>query len=121
MSNTAKLISSNIKRLRVLKKLSQKEISAIAGVPQSQYSRIENGKVEPSVAALDKLAKAFYVSVAEFFASESVLDEPNLSIIEKLRLISTLEDDEKNALFKLIDLAVSNKRLKDNLQNLLTN
>jgi hypothetical protein len=30
-----------------------------------------------------------------------------------------LGEDEKNALFKMIDLAISNKKMKDNLQQLI--
>ena len=52
MAQIVVLIAKNIKRLRELKHLSQKEICADAGVPQGQYSRIENGKVEPSISTL---------------------------------------------------------------------
>ena len=38
--------------------------------------------------------------------------------MEKLSLIDTLAKDEQQAIFKLIDLAVSNKKLKDNLTQL---
>ena len=39
--------------------------------------------------------------------------------MEKLALIDTLGKDEQQAIFKMIDLAVSNKKLKDNLQSLI--
>jgi transcriptional regulator with XRE-family HTH domain len=47
MTKTLKLITDNIQRLRELKGLSQKEVAMAMGIPQSQYSRIENGKGEP--------------------------------------------------------------------------
>ena len=105
--------------MRELKNLSQKEICAGSGVPQGQYSRIENGKVEPSVSTLEKLAKVFEVSISEFFKSNDINEEVNLPLLEKIKLIDTLGKDEQQALFKMIDLAIANKRMKDNLQNLI--
>jgi len=120
MSKTVELIAGNIKRLRELKGLSQKEVAATSKVPQGQYSRIENGKVEPSVSTLDKLAKVFEVSVTEFFKSSDLNADVNLPLMEKIKMIDTLGKDEQQALFKMIDLAIANKKMKDNLQSLLT-
>ena len=119
MDTTVQLIATNIKRLRELKKLSQKEVCAASNVPQGQYSRIENGKVEPSVSTLEKLAKVFEVSISEFFKSNDINEEINLPLLEKIKLIDSLGEDEKKALFKMIDLALANKRMKDNLQDLI--
>lgn len=119
MENTVSLIAKNIKRLRGLKKLSQKEVCSASGIPQGQYSRIENAKVEPSVSTLEKLAKVFEVSIAEFFKSGDIDQDVNLPLLEKIKLIDTLGKEEQQALFKMIDLALANKRMKDNLQNLI--
>ena len=119
MSKTVLLIAMNIKRLREAKSLSQKEICGSSGVPQGQYSRIENGKVEPSVSTLEKLAQVFGVSIAEFFRSGDVDGELNLPLMEKIRIIDTLGKEEQGALFKMIDLAIANKRMRDNLQSLI--
>lgn len=119
MNKTVQLIAKNIKRLRGLKNLSQKELCGFSGVPQGQYSRIENGKVEPSVSTLEKLAKVFEVSIAEFFKSDALNEDVNLPLLEKIKLIDTLGKDEQQALFKMIDLAIANKRMKENLQNLI--
>ena len=119
MDTVVQLMAKNIKRLRELKNLSQKEICADSGVPQGQYSRIENAKVEPSVSTLAKLAKVFEVSISEFFKSKDINEELNLPLLEKIKLIDTLAKDEQQAIFKMIDLAIANKRMKDNLQNLI--
>jgi transcriptional regulator with XRE-family HTH domain len=119
MSKTVDLISANIKRLRELKDLSQKEVAAASKMPQGQYSRIENGKVEPSVSTLEKLAKVFEVSLAEFFKSNDPNADVNLPLLDKIKLIDTLGKDEQQALFKMIDLAIANKKMKDNLHQLL--
>ena len=118
-NNVIPVIAANIKRLREFKDLSQKEVCAASGLPQGQYSRIENGKVEPSVSTLDKLAKVFEVSISEFFRSSDIDEELNMPLLEKIKLIDTLGKDEQQAIFKMIDLAIANKRMKDNLQSLL--
>jgi transcriptional regulator with XRE-family HTH domain len=87
---------------------------------QGQYSRIENGKVEPSIATLEKLANVFQVSISEFFKSPDLDEEINLPLLEKIKLIDSLAQDEQQALFKMIDLALANKRMKDNLQAIIT-
>lgn len=119
MNAIVEVIAGNIRRLRELKQLSQKEVSAQSSVPQGQYSRIENGRVEPAVSTLDKLAKVFEVSVSEFFRNDDVNEQLNLPLMEKVKLIDTLGEEEKKALFKMIDLAISNKKMKDNLQSLI--
>lgn len=119
MAQVVEVIAKNIKRLREVKALSQKEICSDSGVPQGQYSRIENGKVEPSVSTLEKLAKVFEVSISEFFTTNDTIEEVNLSLLEKVKLIDKLAPDEQQALLKMIDLAISNKRMKDNLSSLI--
>jgi len=42
-----------------------------------------------------------------------------LSILEKVKLIDTLETDEKACLLKMIDIAIAKKRMKDRLTNLI--
>ena len=45
--------------------------------------------------------------------------EVNLPLMQKIKMIDTLAKDEQQALFKMIDMALSNKRMKDNLQTLI--
>ena len=59
------------------------------------------------------------MSIAEFFKSNDINEEVNLPLLEKIKLIDTLGKDEQQAFFKMIDLAIANKRMKDNLQNLI--
>jgi transcriptional regulator with XRE-family HTH domain len=120
MIQTVELIAKNIKRLRELKSLSQKEVCADADFPQGQYSRIENGKVEPSISTLEKLASVFEVGISEFFKTDDLNEEVNLPLLQKIKMIDTLAKDEQQALLKMIDLALANKRMKDNLQILIT-
>jgi len=58
-------------------------------------------------------------SISEFFKSNDINEDVNLPLLEKIKLIDTVGKDEQQALFKMIDLAIANKRTKDNLQNLI--
>jgi transcriptional regulator with XRE-family HTH domain len=119
MNDTTTIIANNVKQLRDLKGLSQKEVSMSVGMPQGQYSRIENGKVMPTIPTLEKIAEVFEVSIIEFFKTNNEEDTVNMPLLEKIKIIDTLEADEREALLKLIDMAVSKKKLKDNLSNLI--
>lgn len=117
MSTTNSIIAENIQRLRKSKKLSQKEVSINVGIPQGQYSLVENGKVMPTIPTLEKIAGVFEVPLIEFFKSDDV-EVVNLPLLEKVKVLDSLDDEEKQALLKLIDMALAKKKLKDNLQNL---
>ncbi len=45
-------LSQNIRSIRKAKGLSQKEVVLSAGLDAGQYSRIENGKTDPSISTL---------------------------------------------------------------------
>lgn len=120
MTKTVKMIAANVTRLREFAGLSQKEVSATTGLTQGQLSLIENGKTEPTITTLDKLAKAFNAPIAEFFKPAGEVTEVSLSTLEKIKLVDTLPKEEQKALFKMIDIAVANKQLKDSLSNLIS-
>ena len=58
-------------------------------------------------------------TVSEYFRSNNLEDELNLPMMEKIKMIDALAKDEQQAIFKVIDLAIANKKLKDNLQSLI--
>ena len=113
-------ISGNIKRIRKIKNLSQKQVALDIGITQGQYSVIESGKTIPTVPTLQKIADVLEVKITEFFSDpDSNEQDINLSILEKVKLIDQLEEDEKKNLMGIIDMAISKKKLKDNLSNLI--
>ena len=64
MNESAKL-GKNLKRIRTAKGISQGEIGRILGVDKGFVSNIENGKTNPTLATISKLAKALGVSTDE--------------------------------------------------------
>ncbi len=114
-------IGTNIKRIREAKNLSQKEVIAAIDMGAAQYSRIEGGKTEPSVSTLERIAKALGVQLTELFAAEELLDvnSQDKTLMERVRLIDSLSEEEQQALFTMLDAFVGKKKLKDTLASVL--
>ncbi len=115
-------IGENIKRIRTAKKLSQKEVIGVASLDAAQYSRIENGKTDPTVTTLEKIAKALGVSLSELFASTDELKEINSydkTLMEKVSLMESLRDNEKQTIFSILDAFIGKRKLKDALSGVL--
>jgi transcriptional regulator with XRE-family HTH domain len=114
-------IGERIKHFRAAKNLSQKELAASIGMDQAQYSRMESGKVEPTLSSLEKIAEALGIKIAELFDEQEPTDinSYDKSDVEKLRLLNQLEETEKKSIFNIIDMAITKKRLKDTLSNAL--
>lgn len=51
-------ISRSIRGQREARRLSQHEVARLSGVPQSNYSKIELGKVDPRASTLIDIARA---------------------------------------------------------------
>jgi transcriptional regulator with XRE-family HTH domain len=114
-------IGERIKKLREAKGLSQKEVAGIIKMDQSQYSKLEKDKTDPSVSTLAKVAKALGTQLSELFADDLLRDVNSYdkSVMEKISLIDSLDEDEKKSLFKIIDGLSSKKKMKDSLAKAL--
>lgn len=115
-------VGENIKRIRTAKNLSQKEVTINASLDTAQYSRIENGKTDPSVNTLERIAKALGITLAELFASTDELKEINSldkSLMEKVALMESLSDEEKQTIYTMLDAFIGKRKLKDALSNVL--
>lgn len=114
-------IGERIKKIREARGLSQKEVASIIKMDQSQYSKLEKDKTDPSVSTLTKVAKALGVQLSELFADDLLKDVNSYdkSIMEKISLIDQLDDDEKKSIFKIVDGLISKKKMKDSLSKVL--
>jgi transcriptional regulator with XRE-family HTH domain len=91
-------------------------------IGQSPNSRIENGKTDPSFTTLEKIAKALGLSIAELFTTSDEIKDVNAhdkSAMEKVSLIESLNDDEKNTIYSMLDAFIGKRKLKDALSNVL--
>jgi len=115
-------IGKNIKKIRETKGLSAKEVISVINMGAPMYSRIETGKTEPSLSTLEKIAKALGVKLSELFDIEDNLKDVNsydTSIMEKIKLIEALSEEEKKTIFNILDAFVGKKKLKDALSDVL--
>jgi len=65
MKNISTKIGKNLKRIRTEKKMSQGDISRKLGMDRGYISGVENGKRNPTLATIQKLANALGVSADE--------------------------------------------------------
>jgi transcriptional regulator with XRE-family HTH domain len=114
-------IGERIKKIREARGLSQKEIANMIKMDQSQYSKLEKDKTDPSVSTLAKVAKALGIQLSELFANDLLKDVNSYdkSLMEKITLIDQLDEEEKTSLFKIIDGLFSKKKMKDSLTKAL--
>lgn len=115
-------IGDNIKRIRLAKNLSQKQVITVASLDAAQYSRIENGKTDPSATTLERIAKALGVSLSQLFAATDELNEissHDKTIMEKISLVESLSEEEQKTIYTMIDAFVGKKKLKDTFSNVL--
>ena len=62
---SSKRLGENLKKLRLKKKMSQGDISRKLGVDRAYISSIENGRMNPTLTTLEKLAEAIGVNSSE--------------------------------------------------------
>lgn len=65
MKGEAQKLGENLKRIRTEKGISQGDIMRTLGMPKSFISNIENGKTNPTLSTIAKLAKALSVKIEE--------------------------------------------------------
>ena len=117
-------IGALIKKSREAKKLTQKQVALSVNMDQSQYSKIEKGKTDPSTSTLQKIAKALDMSLSELLSANEIFKDENSydkTLMEKLKLIDQLDENEKKSIFNIVDGLIAKKRLKDTLSKALDN
>jgi transcriptional regulator with XRE-family HTH domain len=110
-------LAQNLKALREQKGLLQKEVANAVDVHPSNYSKMEKGERDVSIEVADKLAKFYGVTLDELVhMNGKVPDEITIvdkSTNERLKLIAQLEEEDKNAIFRIIDGMLTKSKFKD--------
>lgn len=70
------VVARNLRRLRVLRGISQEALAVDAGVDRTYVSRMERCLENPTVAVIERLAKALGAETLEFFDSTVVSKGP---------------------------------------------
>lgn len=67
MTNSAEKLGESIKKIRLSKGMTQDELSKRIELDAAYISNVESGKNNPTLATIEKIAKALNVSVDELF------------------------------------------------------
>jgi transcriptional regulator with XRE-family HTH domain len=81
-------IVQKIKRIRINRKITLKELSKRTGLTEGYLSRIENSQNAPPVATLDRIAKGLNTKVSYLLFSEDGPHngEPNIAVIKREKI-----------------------------------
>lgn len=115
-------IGDNLKKLRESKGLTQQDMADLMHTHRTGYSKMENNQQDIPVDKLVFVAKHFGIAVDDIIFFNEKNNIPNevsvqdTAVLEQLKLINELDNEEKNILLKLIETFVSKKRFKDYLQ-----
>ena len=60
-------VGKRIQELRELKGVSQQDLAAKCNFEKSNMSRLESGRVNPTLSTLEKIANALEISLSELF------------------------------------------------------
>jgi len=105
----------NLKRLRKKRGWSQTQLAEQIGFHLSHINRIETGKYNPSLDVIQKLAAVFEVSI-DYLVSDTDEDFKevrieNKDMIEKIKLIDSLDEEDRTALIRVIDSMLTKKKI----------
>ncbi|MBI4446620.1 MAG: helix-turn-helix transcriptional regulator [Acidobacteria bacterium] len=65
-------VGKKILQARLRSQLTQQQVSEMSGLAVSYLSRVENGRITPSLRTLNRISRALGVPVASFLSSEVV-------------------------------------------------
>lgn len=107
--------SEKVKALRKANGLSQNELAEKIHIHSTHLSKMENGHLSPSIDIVQRLMKVFSVSADQLLNEDedTTVDIQDKELNEQLALINQLDEDEKNALIKIINSMLTKKRMKD--------
>jgi len=113
-------LAQNLKTLREQKGLLQKEVANAVGVHPSNYSKMEKGERDVSIEVADRVAKFFGITLDELVHMDGLVPDDvtieDKSASERIKLIQQLEEEDKKAVFRIIDGMLTKAKFKDFFQ-----
>lgn len=76
--NARALVARNIRRIRVVRGLSQEALAVDAAIDRTYVSRLERNLENPTVAVLERLARALNCKIVDLFTAAGVGKISNL-------------------------------------------
>lgn len=89
-------IGENIKRIRIKRNMTQKELGEkLGGISQQQIGQWETGKVNPKIETIQKIAKALDVYLGDIYEDNGIVDLTGLSKAELDKYFPMSESEKK--------------------------
>ncbi len=86
-------MSNKIKKYRLEKGLTQKDLAHATGLSQGYIASIERGMRTPSLAVLDDMATCLKIDIAKLFSTEELgLDVDKAAIKDTVKMMSIVDD-----------------------------
>lgn len=98
-------IAERIRLIRQQKNISQKELAEMAEVNLKSLSRYELGTSVPPADVIKRVADALKVSTDALLSDETITIKDK-ELLKKFEVIQNMTGETKQALLKLIDLAI---------------
>ncbi len=109
-------LGGKIRELRKGQGWSQSELAEQLGFHLTYVNRVETGKQAPSLEFIVKAGRTFGVSIDQLLADQAEgLQEVRLEdkeLAERLRLLETLDDREREAVLTVIDSMLTKHRIR---------
>jgi len=97
------VVGERIKAIRESKKLSQGDVEKLTGLIRCYTSRVENGHTVPSIATLEKYARALDIPLYRlFYEGEESPQKPKLPPVESRESMWGAKGDERDELRRLV-------------------
>lgn len=113
-------IGGIIKKIREDKGMTQQQIAELVGMHRSNYSKVEGGQRELSIAAVNKIARYLGMTLDELVNHEGIIPKEvtieDKTALEQIKLLGELEPDDRSMVFKMIDTMLTKKKFKDFFQ-----
>ena len=102
---------SKITLVRKQKKISQSELGKLANVSGDIVGKYERNEMKPSIETARRLANALNVTL-DYLVGDSNTILFDKDITKRIEDIVTMSDDDKSALFKIIDAYIRDYKAK---------
>ena len=113
-------LHEKIKALRKKKGVSQQKLAEMIGIHITHVSRLENGHYYPSLDVFKKLIEIMEVS-ADYLLNDDMDDYEvkirDKNLADRIRLVDTLEEDDRKAIIQVVDSMLTKKKMLDLLTN----
>ena len=101
MSEIKKLLGKRIREVRILRNLTQEDLSELTDIGASSISKIESGHFHPSDENLEKIAKALKIEPYKLYMFNHQKDTREL--IEDLEnILKSVTDDEIKLVHRVV-------------------